>query len=398
MYLLQGIAVIAQDLVAELVVGVFCACAQVGVHPAARIRETILRTRHRNNIGGFAVGIRVVVRAEIAIACNVLETGICTHKMLIVRRVHIPLGSCRIDIVLELFGEWRLMGLQTVYTIATTAELRGMVVLCGYFGVVRGLEIGAEAHRRGVEVRNVGVAVLVAVILLAVALYTKEEDTCLLILCHHAGVHTGVNIVGAQSRKSARIADTERVAIGLFGDNIHHTRNSVGAVQCTTATTNHLYAVHHACWQLLQAIDGCQGGEDRTRVHQYLRVLSLQTINAYLWHTTVGAGLLYTQSRLEIQHIRHGRTGGGLYDNGCHHIDNSCYLFLLGLILVSRHHHIVNHERHFRYADVHFYQRVGLQIYAAFLCLITNHGEDNGQVTYGQVLQVEVSRPIGHAA
>ena len=177
--------------------------------------------------------------------------------MLIVRRVHIPLGSCRIDIVPELFGEWRLMGLQTVYTVATAAELRGMVVLSSYFGVVRGLEIGTEAHRRRVEVRNVGVAVLVAVVLLAVALYTKEEDARLLILCHHAGVHTGVNIVGAQPRKRARIVDTERVAIGFFGDNIHHTRDSVGAVQCTTAAANHLYAVHHACWQLLQTIDGC---------------------------------------------------------------------------------------------------------------------------------------------
>ena len=175
MYALEGIAVVAKDLVAKLVVGVFRTRAKVGIHDATRIRETVLCTSNGHNIGGFAIGVGIVVGAEIAIASDMLEAGINAYKVLIVSGVHIPFGCSSVDIMPELLGEWRLVWLEAINAITATAKLGGMVVFRCDLGVVGCLEIRAEANRCGVEVWDVGIAIIVSVVLLAVALYTKEE-------------------------------------------------------------------------------------------------------------------------------------------------------------------------------------------------------------------------------
>ena len=123
--------------------------------------------------------------------------------------------------------------------------------------------------------RDIGIAVLVAVVVLAVALHTKKEDTRLLVLRHYAGVHAGVDVVGALLGESAAVADTERVAVGLFGDDIHDARDGIGTIQGATSAADDLDTVHHTRRQLLQSIDRSQGREDRTRVHEDLGVLAL---------------------------------------------------------------------------------------------------------------------------
>ena len=209
MYALEGVAVVAKNLVAELVVGVFCTCAEVGVHDTARIGETVLYACNGHDISGFAIGVWITIGAEITIASNMLEAGVGTHEVLVVSGVHIPFSRGSVDIVAELFGEWRLVWLEAVYAISATAELGSVVVFGCDLGVVGGLEIRTEADGCGVEEWDVGIAIVVAVVLLAVALYAKEEESRFLVFRHDTGVHIGIDIVGASLSKSTCIVDIE---------------------------------------------------------------------------------------------------------------------------------------------------------------------------------------------
>ena len=202
MYALEGVAVVAKNLIAELVVGVFRTCAKVSIHDATWIREAVLCTSHRHDIGRFSIGVGIVVGAEIAITSDMLEASINAYKVLIVSGVHIPFGCSRVDVMPELLGEWRLVWLEAINAITATAKLGGMVVFRSNLGIVGCLEIRAEANRCGVEVWDVGIAIVVSVVLLAVALYAKEEESCFLVFRHDTGVHIGVDIVGASLSKS----------------------------------------------------------------------------------------------------------------------------------------------------------------------------------------------------
>ena len=101
------------------------------------------------------------------------------------------------------------MWLERIYAITATTELGGMVVFRCNLGVVGCLEIRAEADSGGVEMRDIGIAIIVSVVLLAVALYAKEEESRFLVFRHDTGVHIGIDVVGASLSKSTCIADIE---------------------------------------------------------------------------------------------------------------------------------------------------------------------------------------------
>ena len=140
MHLLLYVAVVAEDTVVQVIERVLHPRAQVSIHPPAGIRETVLRTRNGGDIARVAVGIGVVVRAEITIAVDMLKRGIDAYKVLIIRRVVIPFQRCGVDVMLQLLGQRRLMRLQAVDTIAAAALLGRMVVFCSQFGIVGRLE------------------------------------------------------------------------------------------------------------------------------------------------------------------------------------------------------------------------------------------------------------------
>ena len=96
---------------------------------------------------------------------------------------------------------------------------------------------------------------MIAIVLLAVALYAKKEDACFLILRYDAGVHGGVDVIGTALGESGSVIDIEEIARWLFGDDIHYACDGIGAIECATATTNDLDAVNHPRRQLFQAID-----------------------------------------------------------------------------------------------------------------------------------------------
>ena len=191
--------------------------------------------------------------------------------------------------------------------------------------------------------------------------------------------------------------DIEEIARRLFGDDIYYARDGIGSIECATATTNDLNAVNHARRQLFQTIDGSQRREDWARVHEDLGVLPLQTVDANLWNTAVGAGLLYAQTCLEIEHICHGVGGGGFDDKRRYDIDDSRHFFLFGFVLVGSNNHIVNHKRCFCDFHIHLDEGVAVQLNGAFFRFVSNHGEDDSEFAFGEVLEVEVSRFIGKA-
>ena len=125
--------------------------------------------------------------------------------------------------------------------------------------------------------------------------------------------------------------------------------------------------------------------------------MPLQTVDADLWHTAVGAGLFHTQTCLEIEYICHGVGGGGFDDKRRYDIDDSRHFFLFGFVLVGSNNHIVNHKRCFSNFHIHLNEGVALQVKGTFFCLVANHGEDDSEFAFGEVLEVEVSRFIGKA-
>ena len=134
----------------------------------------------------------------------------------------------------------------------------------------------------------------------------------------------------------------DKVTHGLLGDDIHYTRDGIGAVGSRTATAHHLDAVNHRRRHLFQAIDRGHGREYRTRVHQYLGVLTLQTIDAQVGLTAVAAGVIHPQARLKTQRVGNARHGGGLKQLRRQHIDNRGCLLTLGRVAVGGHYDIID--------------------------------------------------------
>ena len=121
-----------------------------------------------------------------------------------------------------------------------------------------------------------------------------------------------MDIIAGMLVDHARVGDVEEVTHRLLGDDVHHAGDSVRAVHRRTAAADHLDAVDHRRRHLLQTIDRGHAGEDRTAVHQDLRVLALQTVDAQFRLAAVGAGVLYPQTRLEVQRVRYAGYCGRL--------------------------------------------------------------------------------------
>ena len=113
------------------------------------------------------------------------------------------------------------------------------------------------------------------------------------------------------------VGDVHEIPNGLFGNDVHHAGYGVRAVHRRTAATNDLYTVYHRRRHLFQTIDGRHRREDRTVVHQYLGILTLQAVDTQFGLAAVRTGVIDAQSRLKTQHIsRTGHSGGLKHTRG----------------------------------------------------------------------------------
>ena len=174
----------------------------------------------------------------------------------------------------ELLSEGRLVRLDAVDAITAAAFLPRVVVFGRYLGVVRGFEKRAEPERGSVEQWRFRIAIPIAVVSTTVALYAKEEQPHLVVTAHHAGIHVGSDVGGTAIVDHRGVREIEEIAGGLFGNDIHHARNRISPEDGTASASNDLNAIHHPGGHLLQPIYARQRAEDRTRVHQNLRILA----------------------------------------------------------------------------------------------------------------------------
>ena len=169
----------------------------------------------------------------------------------------------------------------------------------------------------------------------------KEIRAYLTVLAHDRSIEIGMDIITRMLVDMADIGDIDEVTDGLLGNDIHHTGNSVRAVHRRSSSTNDLYAVNHRCRHLLQTIDRSHRGEDRTRVHENLGILALQTIDAQIRLAAVGTGILYPQSRLKTQSIRYTCHRRCLKKFRRENIYDRCSLLTLGSIPISGHNDVL---------------------------------------------------------
>ena len=257
----------------------------------------ILRTGNQRKVLSLAIGIGVFARAVVAVAADALGRGVEIYEVARVGREVVPAEATTIDVVIDLLGDLGHMG-REVDIIATATELADVVILGGELRVCRSLIITSKTERTREHTRQIGEAVVVAVVGITILDHTKEIDSGAAVVRNKRAIERGIELCIAALHNIGRMAQLERVAQRLLGDDIHNATDSVRAEECRAATANNLNALDHSHGQLLKAIDTRQRREDRARIEKYLRILTIQTVDTELHRTAVAAGVLDAQARL----------------------------------------------------------------------------------------------------
>ena len=244
-----------------------------------------------------------MVATVVAVAIDVLHGGINVHAVLLIGRKIIELHTSAVDAVLGLLGDVGLVR-RTVEQIATTAEFLQMMVFKGQFGVSTRLEIRTETNCLVTQLGQLSKAVAVVIESTALAVLSKDVNTCLMVIGHQRSVHGRIVV---EHRKAAHahngMSQLGRVAQRFFGNDVDGSRNGRCAKQCRTSSTHHLHSLYHVGRYLFQSVHSCQSTEHGARVYQNLRIRTVKAIDAYLLETTVLAVVLYPHTRLEVQSL-----------------------------------------------------------------------------------------------
>ena len=285
-----------------------------------------------------------------------------------------------------------------VHVATATAIFGCMMILGCQFGIVRSAEKTAEARCGAVQQRNVRKTVVVTVVLLAVALHGKDESTSLLILCHHRGIDRGVEIVAALFQIRCVMVDIDEIARRLFGNDIHHACDGIGTIERRPTATNHFHTVNHTCWHLFQPIDRSQRRENGTRIHQNLRILPFEPVDAQRGNTAIRTRLFHAQTCLESQHVGHTMGCGILEQHGRHDIDNRGRFALLGFVFIGCNHHAINQIRLLAKLNIDLKRRMSLHIHRALLSFITDIRKYHRVTTRRQIFQEIMPCLVGQTA
>ena len=273
--------------------------------------------------------------------------------MAIILRKEVETQTSAIDSVASLLGDLGLVG-RHVELVATTTELTNVVILGGQLRVCRGLIIGAETNRFGVDRGDLRETVIVAVVCVAVADHTKDVCARAVVVRYECGVERGRDIGQSALHYARGIRQREQVALRLLGDDIHHTRNGIRAKESRAATTHNLDTLDHTCGQLLQTINACQRREDRAAIQQNLSILTLQTVDSQLRKTTVRTAILDTHTGLIIERLGDICRRGAVEQLRGNDIDNRRSLLAIRLLAVGRNHHLLHLDRRLAQFEIQF--------------------------------------------
>ena len=135
------------------------------------------------------------------------------------------------------------------------------------------------------------------------------------------GIYSGLVVVGHQryvarrhvvkrTRSALRhegVSEGGRIADRFLGDDVDGSTDGRRTEEGRATAADHLHAVYHICRNLLQTIHAVQRGEYRARIHQYLRVVAVETIDAHLCEAAVLTVVLRAYAGLEFESL--GKTG-----------------------------------------------------------------------------------------
>ena len=281
-------------------------------------RVGILGSRHERLVVRSAIGVGLLVRAEITVTVDILRRSIDAHPVAVVRTEPVEFQSAAVDLVIELFGDIGHVG-RLVELVAPTAKLVNMVVFRRQTRIGRSFVIGPKSGRLGVEFWDVRESVPVAVIRIAVLNHAEQVDAHFVVVGDERAVERGVEVGRTALKDIGRIGECDGVAQRLLGDDVDHTADGIRPEQRRAASADHLDPLDHGDGQLFKAVDRCQRTEDRAAVEQYLRILPFESVYAQLGRTAVAAVGFDAQSRLEIHRLGQIARGGRFEEFGRGH-------------------------------------------------------------------------------
>ena len=284
-----------------------------------------------------------------------------------------------------------------IKAVTPSSEIRGVVVLEREFAISARLEERTRSCRSRTHLRHLAETITITVISTTRTMRRKDVCTDLAILTHHRGVEIGMDIVSGMFIDHAGIGEIEEITDGFLRDDIHYSGDRIGSIHSRTTSSDHLYTVNHRRRNLLQTIDGSHTGEDRTAIHEDLGILSLETVDTKLGLTAVGACILYPQTRLKIQHIRHTSYRRRLKEFRRKDIHDSSCLLTLRSISVSGHDNTVELLRDLTNHGFEFDGLILLDTDRQFRRLIPHIGEDYSLLPERQILQKIMPRLIGNS-
>ena len=394
--ILAKVATVTHNHITKTVVRILYPSREVGRHEEAVVHvETILTTYNSRNIIARTIGIEVLRSAEIRVTTNMLQRWIGSSIVAFVRRIIVPTEIASIDIVAQTFSNISLM-LRAVEHITTTTSLCYMVIFESEFWIIRSFEIRTETECRTVELWDFRKTIVVVVICLTLTKHTKEEYPDFRVGSDEWAIEISIIVPSLTTNDLWVLRDIERITHWLFGNDIHHPTDSIRTIEGRTATTHHFDTVDHTSRYLFETIDRCKRRENRTAIHHELSVLTLETIDAKLWHTTILARHFDTHTSLEIKHIRHCVRCSRFYQKWRDNIDNSSSLTLFSFVFVGSNHHLVNEQRLFFESNIDFARHTFMEQKRCFDSSIAYHREDESGFARRKISKEKVSWCIRH--
>lgn len=368
-----------------------------GREPEPLERVGVLRAGHQRAVARGAVGVGVAAGTVVAVAVDVLRREVEPHPVAVVGAEVVELQPAAVNLMVELLGDVGVVG-RLVEGVAAAAELVDVVVLGRQTGIGRGFVVGAEARRLGVELRDVGEAVAVAVVGVALTHHAEEVDPGAIVVRDEGAVERGPQVERAPLEDGGRSRERDGVALRLARDDVDHAADGVGAEEGRAAAANHLDALNHRGGELLKAVDRGQRAEDGAAVEQYLRILPLQAVDAQLHGAAVAAVVLDAQARLEVHRLGQVARRRGVEELLADHRDDGGRIALVALGAAGRDDHLVDREGLLLEAEVHLEGLASLGLDLPTGRAVAHRRGDEREAARGEVLEEVVARGVGREA
>ncbi len=189
-------------------------------------------------------------------------------------------------------------------------------------------------------------SVAVVVVAVALAVLPVDEHAEFSFAAHYGCVEGGVVVEGsAYADGCESVCHGSAVLGGVLGDYVYGASYGRRAEQGRAASAHHFHAVDHVCRNLFEAVDTRKGGKHRARVHEYLRVVSVEAVDAHLGETAVLAVVLDAHAGLEIESVGKRACAHEVESLGRNHIDERGAVAALEFAFCACDYDLVEHHR-----------------------------------------------------